>query len=170
MKQNLSNVLAINVQKDLKKKADDKIDKELEKEIKKIFEHYDTDKNGYLDNKELQHYLKKSQYMSGKLSNWQIDKLCQLMDKDGNGNIDEQELSNFLRMIISQSHLMKFHIQDNKNNSYNFLNKPKVPETDVSRDIRITSEIWKIWILFDLNENDALDFDEFKKYINEMAF
>ena len=42
-------------------------------------------------------------------------------------------------------------------------------ETDVSRDIRILSEVEKIWIIFDLDNSGSLNKDEIKEYIMQMA-
>ena len=50
------------------------------------------------------------------------------------------------------------------------MNKCECPETDVSQDIRILSEVERIWILYDLDENGTLDLDEMSLYIRETAF
>lgn len=71
-------------------------------------------------------------------------------------------MAQFLRILFSQ---LQLGIKENKNNSYKFLNKFQCPETDVSRDIRITSEVEKIWIIHDEDENGTLDFNEIKEYI-----
>ena len=38
-------------------------------------------------------------------------------------------------------------------------------ESKTSRDIRILSEVEKIWIKYDLDENMVLDFDEIAMYL-----
>ena len=43
-------------------------------------------------------------------------------------------------------------------------------ETKVSRDIRIASEVEKIWIMYDLDRNGTLEYEEIKLYLREMAF
>ena len=45
-----------------------------------------------------------------------------------------------------------------------------VKDTKISRDIRILSEVEKIWILYDLDMNNTLEFEEIQKYLREMAF
>ena len=40
-------------------------------------------------------------------------------------------------------------------------------ETDVSRDIKIQSEVEKIWINYDLDRNGTLELNEVKLYLNE---
>ena len=45
-----------------------------------------------------------------------------------------------------------------------------VRESKVSRDIRILAEVEKIWIMYDLDYNGTLEFDEIQKYLREMAF
>ena len=68
----------------------------------------------------------------------------------------------FLNIFVAK---LSFRIKENKNNSYKFLNKLSVPETTLSRDIRITSEVEKIFILCDLDEDGKLDYKELKQYI-----
>lgn len=43
-------------------------------------------------------------------------------------------------------------------------------ETAVSKDIRIISEVEKIWIIYDLDENGTLDRNELVDYIKTMAY
>ena len=43
-------------------------------------------------------------------------------------------------------------------------------ESDVSKEIKAIAEVEKIWILYDLDYNGELDFDETKAYLKEMAF
>lgn len=40
----------------------------------------------------------------------------------------------------------------------------------MSRDIRITAEVEKIWIIYDIDTNGTLDYEEVKQYIQETAF
>lgn len=42
-------------------------------------------------------------------------------------------------------------------------------QTEVSREIRILSEVEKIWIIFDVDSSGKLDKDEIKDYIKYMA-
>ena len=42
-------------------------------------------------------------------------------------------------------------------------------ETEISRDIRILSEVEKVWIIFDLDNSGSLNKDEIKEYIVQMA-
>ena len=66
--------------------------------------------------------------------------------------------------------LVQAQLEDSIKNPYQFLNKKKVPETFVSQEIRVISEVEKIWILYDLDDNGTIDFDEMKLYIKETAF
>ena len=43
-------------------------------------------------------------------------------------------------------------------------------ESKVSRDIRIMAEVEKIWIMYDLDNNGTLEFDEIQQYLQQMAF
>ena len=40
----------------------------------------------------------------------------------------------------------------------------------MSREIRIMAEVEKIWILYDLDDNKELDYEEIKMYLREMAY
>ena len=42
-------------------------------------------------------------------------------------------------------------------------------QTEISREIRIVSEVEKIWIIFDVDSSGKLDKDEIKDYIKYMA-
>ena len=42
-------------------------------------------------------------------------------------------------------------------------------ESEVSKEIRVLAEVEKIWILYDLDENGTLDFEEIREYLREMA-
>lgn len=42
-------------------------------------------------------------------------------------------------------------------------------QTDVSREIRVLSEVEKIWIIFDIDNSGKLDKAEIKDYIKYMA-
>ena len=42
--------------------------------------------------------------------------------------------------------------------------------TPVSKQIRILSEVEKIWIIYDVDQNGTLDYDEIKMYLKEMAY
>ena len=66
--------------------------------------------------------------------------------------------------------LVQAQLEDSSKNTYQFLNKKNVPETFVSQEIRVISEVEKIWILYDLDDNGTIDFDEMKLYIQETAF
>ena len=43
-------------------------------------------------------------------------------------------------------------------------------ESDVSMEIKAMAEVEKIWIMYDLDDNGSLDFDETKAYLKEMAY
>ena len=43
-------------------------------------------------------------------------------------------------------------------------------ESGVAREIRVLAEVEKIWILYDLDQNGTLDFDEICNYLKEMAY
>ena len=43
-------------------------------------------------------------------------------------------------------------------------------ESSLAREIKVLSEVEKIWILYDLDYNDQLDFEEVKLYLKEMAY
>ena len=40
----------------------------------------------------------------------------------------------------------------------------------MSHQIKVISEVEKIWILYDLDNNGSLDFDEIKLYLQEYAY
>ena len=42
-------------------------------------------------------------------------------------------------------------------------------ETQISRDIKVLAEVEKIWIIHDLDNNGALDFNEIEKYLTTMS-
>ena len=42
-------------------------------------------------------------------------------------------------------------------------------DTEVSRQIKIACEVEKIWILYDVDGNGSIDFDEVAEYLNIMA-
>ena len=42
-------------------------------------------------------------------------------------------------------------------------------ESRVSRDIRILAEVEKIWILYDMDDNGELDFDELSAYLRNRS-
>ena len=42
-------------------------------------------------------------------------------------------------------------------------------ESKVSRDIRILAEVEKIWIIYDLNSDNCLNFPEVKLYLEDMV-
>ena len=76
-------------------------------------------------------------------------------------------MAQFLKILMSD---LQDQLRENEKNSYKFLNKFPCPETDVSRDIRVTAEVEKIWIIHDADQNGTLDFDEVKEYIQKTAF
>ena len=43
-------------------------------------------------------------------------------------------------------------------------------ESVTSMEIKYLAEVEKIWILYDLDDNGELDFDETKAYLKEMAY
>ena len=53
-------------------------------------------------------------------------------------------------------------------NLYSYYHRYK--ESKTARDIRIVSEVEKIWILYDLDNNGELDFDEISRYLDEVAY
>lgn len=147
-----------------------KQDELIQREIVKIWEQYDTDGNGTLDIKEVKSYIQEKAFVGLDLTEQQIDQICQCLDKDLTGTIEPQEMACFLKFFLKQSNSLKQRIRKNVNNPYPFLNKLDCPETDVSRDIRITSECWKIWIMFDKDQDGHLNFEELSSYLTEMAF
>ena len=42
-------------------------------------------------------------------------------------------------------------------------------DTKLSREVRIISEVERIWIMYDLDMNGTLEYDEIKSYLKEMA-
>ena len=47
---------------------------------------------------------------------------------------------------------------------------PKFKQTPFTRMVRILAEVEKIWILYDLDENGTLDYEEIELYLKEMAY
>ena len=45
-----------------------------------------------------------------------------------------------------------------------------VDDTNVSKDIKILSEVEKVWIIYDRDENGTLEWPEISLYLNELAF
>ena len=43
-------------------------------------------------------------------------------------------------------------------------------DSKIARDIKIISEVEKIWILFDKENNGELDYSEIKQYLQEVAY
>ena len=39
-----------------------------------------------------------------------------------------------------------------------------------SKEVKVLAEVEKIWILYDLDGNESLDFEEIQKYLEERAF
>ena len=148
---------------DVHKYKDEIVDYELEK----IWSLYDIDDNGTLDFDEMREYIQTSAFKSLNLTDRQVKEIYLSIDRDNNGTIDREELAKFLKILLSQ---LQNQIRENKSNTYKFLNKLKCPETDVSRDIRITAEVEKIWIIYDTDDNGILDFAEVKDYIKKTAF
>lgn len=89
------------------------------------------------------------------------------IDRDANGTVDKEEMVKFLKILLSD---LQKNIRKNKESNYKFLKKLQCPETDVSRDIRVTAEVEKIWIVHDVDKNGTLDFEEVKEYIKGTAF
>ena len=46
----------------------------------------------------------------------------------------------------------------------------KLKQTKFTREVRILAETEKIWILYDQDDNGALDFEEIELYLKEMAY
>ena len=46
----------------------------------------------------------------------------------------------------------------------------KFKQTPFTRTVRILAEVEKIWILYDLDENGTLDYEEIELYLKEMAY
>jgi hypothetical protein len=38
-------------------------------------------------------------------------------------------------------------------------------ESDIAREIKIIAEVEKVWIIYDLNHNDRLDFEEVQLFL-----
>ena len=89
------------------------------------------------------------------------------IDRDTDGTIDKPEMISFLKIFVS---FMQPLIKENKKNSFKFLNKLDFPETELSRDIRITSEVEKIFIICDFDEDRKLNFEELKYFLEKVAF
>ena len=45
-----------------------------------------------------------------------------------------------------------------------------VDDTNVSKDIKILSEVEKVWIIYDRDENGSLDWYEVDEYLKKLAF
>ena len=43
-------------------------------------------------------------------------------------------------------------------------------ESSLAREIKVLAEVEKVWILYDLDYNDSLDFEEVTLYLTEMAY
>ena len=43
-------------------------------------------------------------------------------------------------------------------------------QSDLSREIKVLAEVEKIWILYDLDKSETLDFEEVELYLCEMAY
>ena len=48
--------------------------------------------------------------------------------------------------------------------------QPLYKQTPFTRIVRILAEVEKIWILYDLDANGSLDYDEIELYFKEMAY
>ena len=46
----------------------------------------------------------------------------------------------------------------------------KMKQTPFTREVRILAEVEKIWILYDLDDNGTLDYEEIELYLKEMAY
>ena len=46
----------------------------------------------------------------------------------------------------------------------------KLKQTPFTREVRILAEVEKIWILYDLDDNGSLDYEEIELYLKEMAY
>ena len=74
-------------------------------------------------------------------------------------SIEDEELD---KTNKSQTmNLVQAQLEDSIKNPYQFLNKKKVPETFVSQEIRVISEVEKIWILYDLDDNGTILCDDY---------
>ena len=73
-------------------------------------------------------------------------------------------------MLIN--HMIDCKSSNGKQHRLRFLdgNEMNCPyETEVSQSIRILSEVEKIWIVFDIDNNGTLDREEIRDYIKNMA-
>ena len=43
-------------------------------------------------------------------------------------------------------------------------------QTPFTKTVRVLAEVEKIWILYDLDKNGTLDFEEIELYLKEMAY
>lgn len=48
--------------------------------------------------------------------------------------------------------------------------KKKPFESDWARFVRISAEVERIWLLYDIDDNGTLDYDEIKTYLVETAY
>ena len=51
-----------------------------------------------------------------------------------------------------------------------FFEKSEKYETETSRMIKVLAEVEKIWIIYDIDDSGALEFQEIEQYLRTMAF
>ena len=57
-----------------------------------------------------------------------------------------------------------------KDNQNIFSEIDYLKETKMAREIKVIAEVEKIWILYDLDENGELDYEEISHYLKEVAY
>ena len=79
--------------------------------------------------------------------------------------------SNFGRKKASIRNLSLLdEIKSTRTGHHHFFQKTEEHETDVSRQIKVLSEVEKIWIIFDIDNSGTLEFNEIIDYLQQMAF
>ena len=53
---------------------------------------------------------------------------------------------------------------------HNFKALSQNQESTTAMEIRLLSEVEKVWIIYDVDESGELEYDEIKSYLKEMAF
>jgi Ca2+-binding EF-hand superfamily protein len=72
----------------------------ISKAIDEIFKMYDTNKNAYLEDKELIKYLNDAIHVNKKLTKTHLKEFMEKFDVDGDGKISKQEFLKFLRNFM----------------------------------------------------------------------